>query len=77
MGDKGARKTREISQFPPPYSRHCTPHKQTRFSPTTLESASRGRSALASKLDKMILLGDCGVGKTCLVNRWDRFVNVN
>jgi hypothetical protein len=74
MEGGGTRKTlvpenREICQFPPPFSRRATPYAQSKFSPSTVNLAARSRSSLASKLAKMIVLGDVGVGKTCIVNR--------
>ncbi len=61
--------SRLISALPPAYSRQSTPYTQAKFSPACERFAAKSRIATASRLAKMIIIGDCGVGKTCLVNR--------
>ena len=75
---------RVISQWPLPFSANATPYTQTRFSPSTLDycNSSTTTSRISGmmtnadsccyRLAKMIVIGDCGVGKTSLVNRYVR-----
>ncbi len=62
---------RVITDLPPPFSRKDTPYGGGGgFSAAAVEAAARDRCSLGSlRLAKMILVGDCGVGKTALVNR--------
>jgi len=50
--------------WPPPFRQDCSRYKQASFSPTTIKLAERSKSILSMKIAKMILLGDCGVGKS-------------
>ena len=65
---------RSISAFPPPFFAEATPYRQLRFSPSTVDFCSRAIHTTmmmsSSRLAKMIVIGDCGVGKTALVNRF-------
>jgi hypothetical protein len=60
---------RVICMLPPPFRQDCSLYKQASFSPTTIKLAERSKSILSMKIAKMILLGDCGVGKTALAQR--------
>ncbi len=42
---------------------------QVCFSGDAAAAAAAERSAFALRFSKMVLVGDCGVGKTALVNR--------
>ena len=57
---------------PPPRGQHLKKNVEV-FSPATLAHAERhcaaSHSHLAFKLAKMIVLGDCGAGKTAMVQR--------
>ena len=58
-----------LTSYPPPYLTCATPIRQTDWSPATRSCATTARSVLSHKIAKMILVGDCSVGKTSLVNR--------
>lgn len=60
---------RQIDHFAHPFLRSATPYRQMQFSPSVILQCQHTRSSLSVKLAKMIVLGDCGVGKTAMVNR--------
>lgn len=62
---------RTINVLPKPYSPTDTPYgNKISFSDFTLERANSQKMYKSTKMAKMIILGDCGVGKTALINRW-------
>ena len=62
-------KDRKVERLLPPFDQNATPYKQCSFLPSTVEAAQRSKSLMAMKIAKMIVVGDCGVGKTTLVNK--------
>lgn len=66
-----AERDRQIEIFPSPFISEATPYKQYDFSKIVKESCKQSNLLLAGlKISKAIFLGDVGVGKTCLVNKF-------
>nr|CAD7203246.1 unnamed protein product [Timema douglasi] len=66
-----AHKDRQINVFPAPYRSDATPYKQQDFSKVVKEACTTSRPVMAGlKISKAVFLGDVGVGKTSLINRF-------
>lgn len=64
-------KDRVISKFPPPFHADATPYKKLNFHPKVKSACYENRTGrVGLKISKAVLVGDVGVGKTCLVNRF-------
>lgn len=63
---------RVVRRLPHPFKMGVTPYTQADFSPAAKSQAYSNKSALALKMAKVIVVGDCGVGKTSLIQRYDR-----
>ena len=66
-----AERDRQIDIFPSPFKSEATPYKQYDFS-QIVKNTCKNNNLLFSglKISKAIFLGDVGVGKTCLVNKF-------
>lgn len=78
-GDMGSRtvstaeKDRLINQLPKYYTADAAPRQALNFHPKTKDACSTGNTGnISLKVAKSIVIGDSGVGKTCLVNRYCR-----
>ncbi|CAG2056008.1 unnamed protein product [Timema podura] len=66
-----AHKDRQINVFPAPYRSDATPYTQQDFSKVVKEACTTSRPVMAGlKISKAVFLGDVGVGKTSLINRF-------
>ncbi|XP_063225111.1 ras-related protein Rab-34-like [Bacillus rossius redtenbacheri] len=64
-------KDRQICRFPPPYRSDATPYSQRDFARAVRDACSGSLPVVAGlKISKAVFLGDVGVGKTCLINRF-------
>lgn len=71
--NKQAEKDRLINELPKFYTADAAPRQAPNFHPKTKDACSTGNTGnISLKVAKSIVLGDSGVGKTCLVNRYCR-----
>lgn len=68
-----AEKDRLINELPKFYTADAAPRQALNFHPKTKDACSTGNTGnISLKVAKTIVVGDSGVGKTCLVNRYCR-----
>lgn len=73
MGSRSAEKDRLINELPKFYTADAAPRQVHNFHPKTRDACSTGNTGnISLKVAKAIVLGDSGVGKTSLVNRYCR-----
>lgn len=70
---KQAEKDRLINELPKFYTADAAPRQALHFHSKVREACSTGNTGnISLKVAKSIIVGDSGVGKTCLVNRYCR-----
>ncbi|XP_015760286.1 PREDICTED: ras-related protein Rab-36-like [Acropora digitifera] len=66
-----AEKDRLITELPKFYTADAAPRQALKFHPKTKDACSSGNTGnISIKVAKTIVIGDTGVGKTSLINRW-------
>ena len=61
--------SRTIDSIPQPQFPDQTGHFPTQWSQATISASTTSKAVVSARISKMIVVGDCGVGKTTLINR--------